>query len=274
MKNVERNKTLWRILIFSVLVNVVAWIAPALGGSPSSPGLGFVLWGAAPLVVSLVMRLVTEDWSDLGTKPVLGKNVKWYLFSFLAFPVIMLLALFIGILFSVLTVSDFSLGPFLKITLTALPIFFIFAIFEEVGWRGYLSPKLDALGINRFLASGVVALVWATWHLPYIRELSWVYSSEDLTAFIPRFYLLCFALSLVYGEVRSLTGTFWSVTLFHAVGNAFGHPLSEEYVNVAAGWDAFASISNGYFVIVLVLAVGIAINRWRSRKAASSKSFV
>ena len=116
------------------------------------------------------------------------------------------------------------------------------------------------LGADRFVASAIVAVVWATWHLPYIRELSWVYSSEDLTSFIPRFYLLCFALSLVYGEVGSITGTFWSATLFHAVENAFGHPLSEQYVKVVTGWDALASISNGFFVIVIVFAVGVAIN--------------
>ena len=274
MKDIERNKTLWRLVIFSVLVNAVGWIAPALGGSPSAPGLGFVLWGTAPLVVSLVMRLVTKDWSDLGIKPAIGKNVWWYLFSLLAFPAIMLFASFVGVLFSVTSTSEFSLGQFLKTVLTALPIFFIFAIFEEVGWRGYLFPKLDALGVNRFVASGIVAMVWATWHLPYIRELSWIYNSEDLTAFIPRFYLLCFALSLVYGEVRSLTGTFWTATLFHAVGNAFGHPLSEVYVKVTSGWDALASISNGFLVIVIVFAVGIVINRWRTRKDASSKSFI
>jgi membrane protease YdiL (CAAX protease family) len=274
MNNIERSKTLWHIVIFSVLVNVVAWIAPALGGTPSSPGLGFVLWGTAPLVVSLIMRLVTRDWSDLGIKPAFRKNVWWYLFSLLAFPAIMLLTLLIGVLFSVSTVSEFPLGQFLKTTLTALPIFFIFAIFEEVGWRGYLSPKLDALGVNRFISSGIVALVWATWHLPYIRELSWVYSSEDLTAFIPRFYLLCFALSFVYGEVRSITGTFWPAVLFHAVGNAFGHPLSAEYVKVTSGWEGLASISNGFFVITIVFAVGVAINRWRTREIASSKSFI
>ena len=38
MNTIERNKTIWRIVIFSVVVNAVAWIAPTLGGSPSAPG--------------------------------------------------------------------------------------------------------------------------------------------------------------------------------------------------------------------------------------------
>lgn len=217
------------------------------------------------------MRLVTRDWSDLGTKPAIGKNIRWYIISFLAIPALMVLTLLIGVLFSISSISEFSIGQFLQTTLTALPIFFIFAIFEEVGWRGYLSPKLDSLGINRFAASVIVAVVWATWHMPYIRELSWVYSSENLVTFIPRFYLVCFALSLVYGEIRSITGTFWLAVLMHAVGNSFGHPLAAEYVTFTAGTEYFGSISNGLIFIAFVVLLGVVINRWRLKKTSLPK---
>jgi membrane protease YdiL (CAAX protease family) len=263
MIDFKRKKTIWLILTFSILVTTVAWVGPLLGGNPGSPGLGFILWGAAPFVVSLIIRFITRDWSDLGGKPSFRRNAKWYCVSFLAIPIIMVLTLFIGFLISVSSVTEFSLGKYLQTSLTALPIFFIFAIFEEVGWRGYLSPKLDSLGVNRFTASAIVAVVWATWHIPYIRELTWVYSSEELITFIPRFYLVCFALSLVYGEIRSITGTFWLAVLMHAVGNSFGHPLAAEYVTFAAGTEYLGSISNGLMFIAFVVLLGVAINRWR-----------
>lgn len=263
MNNLDRRKTIWLILFFSIMVNVLAWFAPLLGGSPSSPRLGFILWGTAPLLVSVIIRAATWDWSDLGIKPAIGKNLGWYLVSLLALPVLMVVTLLIDVLFSFSTISEFSLGKFLSTFLAALPIFFIFAIFEEVGWRGYLSPKLDALGLNRFAASAIVAVVWATWHLPYIRELTWVYSSENLTVFIPRFYLVCFAFSIIFGELRSLTGSFWAAVLIHAVGNAFGHPLAAEYVQTVAGMEYLASISNGLIFIAPACLLGVAINRWR-----------
>src|SRR5215211_348785 len=273
MNDFERKKTTWLILTFIVLVTVIAWISPWLGGSPASPGLGFILWGIAPMLVSLFMRFITKDWSDLGAKPGIGKNARWYWVSLLTFPVIMALTLLIGVLISISFVSGFSLEKYLQTALTALPIFFIFAIFEEVGWRGYLSPKLDALGINRFTASTIVAVVWATWHMPYIRELTWVYTSNDLISFIPRFYLTCFALSLVYGEVRSTTGTFWPAVLLHAVGNSFGHPFVAEYVTFTPGREYLGSISNGLFMIAFFGVLGVVINRWRLRETALSKSF-
>ncbi len=39
MNDSERTKAIRYIVIFSVLVNVVAWIGPLLGGDPTSPGL-------------------------------------------------------------------------------------------------------------------------------------------------------------------------------------------------------------------------------------------
>ncbi len=274
MSNPNRQKTIWLIVIFSVLVNVVAWIAPSLGGSPASPGPGFILWGTAPLLVSLLMRAATRDWSDLRIKPWIGKNAGWYVFSLLAIPALMVLTLLVGRTLSIAFVTNFSLGTFLQTVLTALPIFIIFAIFEEVGWRGCLAPKLDSLGINPLVGYAIVAIVWASWHLPYIRELTWVYTSEDFSAFVPRYYLVCFALSILYGETRSITATFWPAVLMHAIANAFGHPLVADYITFASGVEYLGSISTGLIFVAFVGLLGIVINinRWRMQKAKLSNS--
>jgi membrane protease YdiL (CAAX protease family) len=268
----KRKKTIVSVVAFSILVTAVAWLAPFLGGSPSSPGLGFILWGTAPMLVSLLMRLVNRDWSDLGFKPEIRQNILWYGISILAYPLIMLLALLIGTMLSVSSLAQFSIGDYMQIALTALPIFFIFAIFEELGWRGYLAPKLANLGINSYLAAALLALVWTGWHLPYIRELSWIYSSEEFLSFIPRYYLLLFAFSVLYGEIRKQTGSFWPAVLMHAVSNAFGHPLAADYVRVADGKDYLGSVSTGLFIIVLTFLLGIAIQQWRMKKAHISEA--
>jgi membrane protease YdiL (CAAX protease family) len=272
MSNSNRLKTIRLIVIFSVLVNLLAWIAPLLGDAPSSPGPGSVLWGTAPLLVSLLMRTITRDWSDLGLKPGIRKNACWYFFSLLAIPVLMVLTLLVGVLLLLSSVADFLLGEFLQTVLMALPVFLIFAIFEEVGWRGYLAPKLDSLGLNSFIAYAIVGFVWASWHLPYIRELTWVYTSEDLSVFIPRYYLVCFALSILYGETRSITATFWPAVFMHGITNAFGHPLVAEYVTFAPGAEHLGSVSTGFIFIVFVGLLGVAINRWRMKQIKLSNS--
>jgi membrane protease YdiL (CAAX protease family) len=187
----------------------------------------------------------------------------------LFFPVVMVSALLVASALSIDTVTAFSLGRFLRTVLTALPIFFVFAIFEEVGWRGYLAPKLASLGIGSFSAAAAVAIVWGSWHLPYIRDLTWIYSSEPLTTFIPRFYLLSFVLALVFGEIRMITGTFWPAVLMHAVGNAFGHPLEAGYVKVAGGREFLGNLGNGLIMIGLVAVLGVGIHRWRLNARSS-----
>jgi membrane protease YdiL (CAAX protease family) len=272
MNHPERQKTIWLILIFSLLVTVLAFFAPASGGSPSAPGLGFVLWAIAPILVCLFMRFFTKDWSDFGLKPAISKNMQWYLLSFLAYPLVMVLSLVSAVAISVASMTDFSLGQYLQTALVAWPIFFIFAIFEEFGWRGYLAPKLASLGLNSYLAAALLALVWTAWHIPYLKDLAWVYSSEELMSFIPRYYLVLCAFSILFGEIRSITGSVWPAVILHASMNAFGHPFAAGYVRVAAGMDYLGSVSTGLFVICFSLLLGMAVNRWRLSKGGFEKS--
>ncbi|MGB7097086.1 MAG: hypothetical protein WBD62_20740, partial [Anaerolineales bacterium] len=124
MNDSDRKKTIRYIVIFSVLVNLVAWTGSLFGGDPTSPGLGFLIWGTAPILVSLLMRAVTRDWSDLGARPAIRTNIRWYLVSLLAYPVAIALALFIGSLISASSVTQFSMGSYIQAVLPALVIFF------------------------------------------------------------------------------------------------------------------------------------------------------
>jgi membrane protease YdiL (CAAX protease family) len=217
------------------------------------------------------MRLVTRDWSDAGFKPEIRKNALWYIIIIFAFPVMTVLTFIIGKMLSVASFSGFLMAPYIKSFLTALPIFFIFAIYEEFGWRGYLAPKLASIGINSYLGYAITGVVWATWHLPYIRELAWVYSSEDLLSFIPRFYLALFAFTILYNEIRIITGSVWPAVLMHCIMNSFGHPLAADFLTIVPGKDYLVS-ATGLFMIAFAGLLGIALNRWRTGKAVPVKS--
>lgn len=267
MNTSNQKNPMGRAVIFSFLVLALAFIGPLLGGSPSLPGPGFIIWGTAPMLVAVLLRLVTRDWSDAGLWPAIRKNGLWYIIAVLAYPIIMALTLLIGVTSSISSVSEFSIVSYLQTASTALPIFFFFALFEEFGWRGYLVPKLAATGINEYLIHAIVAVVWATWHIPFIRELTWLYTSEDLLIFIPRLYLGAFAFSIFYNEIRIITGTFWPAVLMHAISNSFGHPLAAEYVTFAPGKAYLGSIGfDGFFMMAFFIILGIALNRWRTRK--------
>jgi membrane protease YdiL (CAAX protease family) len=261
-------------VIFFLLVTIIAFVSPWLGGSPSSPGPGFILWGTAPLLVAMLMRTVTRDWSDAGLKPAIRENALWYGLTILAVPVMMGFTLLSGTMTSAASISGFSMGTYLNLVLPGIGVFFIFAVFEEFGWRGYLVPKLASSGMNRFLAYAIVTIVWATWHMPYIRELTWVTSgSEELITAIPRLYLMFFAYAILYYELRLVTGSVWPAVLLHCLTNAIQHPLAADFLKIVPGMEYLVSF-NGLFIIGLVGLVGIALNRWRMRKVAgTSRSF-
>ncbi len=264
-----RARTLRPVALFVVLVLAIAYTAPLLGGDPTSPGPGFILWGAAPLLVALLLRIFSRDWADLGIRLGLRRNGRWYLLSLLVIPAVMALTLLIGVATSMTTITGFSAAPYAQVVAIALVAFLVTGLLEEFGWRGYLAPKIAMLGINPYLGHAMVGVVWATWHLPFLAGFGWMFGDESLTTMIPRFYLSCIALSIVYGEIRAITGTFWPAVLMHAAGNAVGHPLAADSLHISRGSEYLGSISTSIIATTCFALIGIGLHQWRSRQSAS-----
>lgn len=262
----DRQQVVRRSVAFTVLVTILAWLGPVLGGDPVTPGLGFLVWGSAPLVACLIIRAITRDWKDLGIKPALRNNGRWYLISLLAYPVAIALVVGLGTLFGASSIRDFSVSAFLQAMLPAAVIYLVFAIFEEFGWRGYLAPKLYSLGLNPLLAHALVGVIWASWHFPYIRELS-TYTTESLAVYLLRFIIGCIAFTLTYGEIRIRTQSVWPAVLMHWIGNTIANPLLAGFLTLTPGLEFLGSFGvDGLLMIVLFGGLGLAL--LRSREAA------
>ena len=262
----DNKRTIRNILLFTLLVNALAWLGPLLGGDPSEPGLGFLIWGVAPLASCLIVRAVTRDWGDLGIRPGFRKHWVWYLVSLLAYPAAIAIALGLGAAQNVVRFQGFTWPAFMQAFLPALVIYLIFAIFEEFGWRGYLAPKMYSLGLNVYLAHVLVAVIWASWHLPYIGALS-EYTTEGLGAYLPRFYLGCFAFTIVYGEIRMRTNSVWPAVVMHWFGNSIANPLVAQFVALEPGMESLGSPGvDGLWPIVFFMCLGVGLHLSRTRK--------
>jgi len=259
------------IIIFTILVNGLAWLGPLLGGDPSTPGLGFLLWGIAPIASALVIKIILRDPVSLGFRPSFKGNGRWYALSILVFPVTIAIVLGLGLVFSSTTIRNFTLPIFISAMIPLAVTYLIFALFEEVGWRGYLSPKMYGLN-DGLIGHCVIGLIWASWHIPYFREL-WSHTSEELVTLLPRFLLGTIVLAVVYGEIRIRTGSVWPAVLMHWVGNSIANPLVAGFVLFSAGKEYLGSVGvDGLFMIAFFGLLGVAINRWRSRKTSAQKS--
>ncbi len=91
------------------------------------------------------------------------------------------------------------------------------ALGEELGWRGWLLPKLMPLGtVPALLITGVV---WGLWHAPLVL-LGYNYPDAPgwlgLTAMVG----MCILVGAVFGWLRLRSGSVWPAALAHAAFNA------------------------------------------------------
>ncbi len=262
-KKARQNQAIRNIIIFTILVNGLAWLGPVLGGDPTSPGPGFLVWGAAPIVSALVMKFLLRDKVSFGFRPAFKGNSRWYALSVLVYPVTITVVLAVGLLLGASTISSFTVPEFVTAMIPLAVTFFIFAFFEEVGWRGYLSPKVYGMN-DSLLGHVLVGVVWASWHFPYMREL-WLHTSESLVTLLPRFILGTIVFAVVYGEIRIRTGSFWPAVLMHWVGNTIANTLlsgfaGEGFVSLVPGMEWIGSFGvEGVLMIAIFGLLGGAL---------------
>ncbi|HEY2190965.1 MAG TPA: CPBP family intramembrane glutamic endopeptidase, partial [Actinomycetospora sp.] len=93
-------------------------------------------------------------------------GVRWYAVALVGVPLIMLL----GTMVYAMARPSFSVlgGPSYLLTYVVTFVavtFFGGPLFEEVGWRGFALPRMRR-SLGPLLASLVLGVLWAAWHLP------------------------------------------------------------------------------------------------------------
>jgi membrane protease YdiL (CAAX protease family) len=189
------------------------------------------LWMCTPTVATFIMLLVVtregyskEGWRSLGLHR-LGLSVWWIAFG-------------VSLLITVAASAIVWATPlFIQIVLFTLTL----VLFEEIGMRGYLLPKLLSLGRTRALA--LSGLVWATWHMPIYYFLAPLFPVGNVLLFLPLFFGSIVAASFIFGYLRIYTGSVWPASIAHAVHNA--------------AWGTFAAFTaTSYPVLVNLYLVG------------------
>lgn len=183
-----------RLILFIAFTFVIAWIlfllVPILG-MPYGTGSSILLVAAAmfaPALGSILTRWVTkEGFQNMYLRPRFKGNIRYYLLVF--FGPTLLLFVSAAIYFLILpgsfdpaltTLKELTAGgpaamPAEQVLLLSLlqvivlgPIINIVpTLGEELGWRGYLLPKLQHFHSDRaaLLVSGAI---WGIWHAPVI----------------------------------------------------------------------------------------------------------
>jgi uncharacterized protein len=215
------------VLIFFALNYAVSWalwapLAVLRGDLPAA--LGFVLLLLGSLVPSTVaIVLVGVLHGGAGVRRLLGRLLLWrvgyrWWLVVLVVPILVPCAIAVSLLFG-------GRYPAVELGIPMVLSMFVFSIFpgsalgEEIGWRGFVLPHLQARH-SALGASIVLGVVWGMWHLPL-----WLTgaASHPLGLF-PAFVVAVVASSVLYTWLYNNTrGSLLIVVLFHATTNL---PLS------------------------------------------------
>ena len=223
------------------------WPLYILGLAPS-PIIGFGPFFAAVLVLALT-------GGKTGVVALLRRMVRWrvapvWYAAALLLPVgIALGATVLNVLLGARAPSSAQLAAWPGL----VPTFFLLLLipgiggaWEEPGWRGYALPKLQA-GRSALLASLILGVVWALWHLPLM--VAGVIPWSDLAFVVVQ--------SVVYTWLFNNTeGSVLLVMLFHTMNNVisggFFHAMFSGAEWVRMGW---LLVALWFAVALIVVAV-------------------
>jgi uncharacterized protein len=114
---------------------------------------------------------------------------------------------------------------------------------EEIGWSGYLLPRLRSLGMRR--AMFLRGLGQGVWHLPLMLLTASYHSGGNRLIVITLFVATLTAAGFLYGYLRFSTDSVWPPTIAHSAHNVFwlvatawtasSSPLASEYLAGESG---------------------------------------
>jgi uncharacterized protein len=136
---------------------------------------------------------------------------------------------------------------------------------EEIGWRGFLLPRL--VGQFGFTVGCLLSgCVWALWHYPVLLFADYNAGTNPAYA-LTCFTLMVFGDSFVFGWMRLRSNSFWPAAMLHASHNVFVQAILDR-ITVPAGKALYITTEFG---CGLVLTVGAAaIYFWTRRKSVAS----
>ena len=145
------------VIIFAILSSLCGWIGYVvdkitgqahyenIGTEIGSGSLGMLIWLVTPLICTIFLRSFGGDgWKEAGFSINFKDNKKLYLISFLVYPLVTIIVIFLGLMTQGIRVTDVKVEftVYLGILLTQIGTQFIKNIFEESVWRANLTNQL------------------------------------------------------------------------------------------------------------------------------------
>jgi uncharacterized protein len=262
---------LFYVFAFGLTVTV-SLLYPVLGQIA-----GFIHMYTPTLAVLIMMLVVTRDgyskagWATLGLHRL---GLRWWLLALLG-PLVLMSAIYglvwsTGIAHAVVPDGLFTRAVLSSMLTSGLGLSCALALGEEIGFRGYLLPRLTHLGTNQaLLLSG---LLHAIWHLPLMFLTPFISIRGNALIMVPMFVLTLTAGGVFYGYLRLRSSSVWPATLAHGGINWLLNVFA--YLTVTASPVALAYLTGEMGLLTLVasaLAAGWLLYHLDQRRRAATQ---
>ena len=259
----------WPLSVYFGLAFGISWIfliADALGSrglipfrlTLSGPGILLVLlMGYGPTIAALIVAWAIDGAA--GIRALLGRLLPrragpiWYALA-LAGPAV--LALATGLLQNLFGAALPALpGPAYQVALSGVVGSVVHALAngEELGWRGYALPRLQAR-YNAFTASMILGAIWFAFHVPIMFTSGGVGGSQTLDSALP-FLVRTLALSVIVTWMFNAThGSVLPIILLHGALNAWFDMFAASDGRPLVAWVGVAPLA--LLAAIVVLAFG------------------
>ena len=251
---------------------VIAYLSLAFGASiavafllPSSP-VAPVVSGGLPVAVLVVLSVVwgwRAIWTGLGVR---RAGLTYWPVAIAVPAGVAALVYAAAVAWGVVDrghglFASLGWGLLLNLALTG-----VFVLGEEVGWRGFLLPRISRLtGPRR--GAVLTGFLHALVHLPVVIFTTTYNSAGSRWLIVPTTVVTITAAGVLYAWLRDASGSIWPATLAHATGNtlvgmitATAAPGSETTMAYLAGEGGLIT-SLGMSAVAVVILVRARI--WR-----------
>ncbi|HEX6447040.1 MAG TPA: CPBP family intramembrane glutamic endopeptidase [Streptosporangiales bacterium] len=255
----------------------VPWAQAVLAAMMYTPALGVLVATRLRRTPGLARQL------GLGFGGSFRRCVPYFLFALLAVPALSLAAPFVAALLGVYDLDvhlslfretlahapggrHLSLSPTLLAAaqLASIPVAAVvpnglLTFGEEIGWRGFLLPRLLPLG--QWPALVIVGVVWGLWHTPVLL-LGFDYPLHHGLA-VPLMVGFTVVVGILIGWLRLSTGSIWPGVLAHGALNASAGSVGL-FLRAGSHADtALAGITGitGWILPLLVIGLLVAMRR-------------